>query len=158
MSAEWFDRATIYAIRHNPTGRIYVGRTKRLNDRLHQHFRDLEYGIHSSKEMQEDYNKYEKDYSLFILYDSFTATKYTPELRMLEKLFMTILQTMNPEKGYNRQDQMNAFSLNRLPEYKIDYDISACLDPRYKRILQKKKSERSYYIRIDEMEDGDEKA
>ena len=145
-----FERGTVYAIRHNPTGRIYVGSTTNLNARLRSHMAALINGKHPVELMQRDYEHYGNDYSLFILYDTLLQKKYIKDCRMIERLFMTLLGTRDPEKGYNYRDGKD-FSLDKLQEYKILYHSKDWMDPRYL-----KTSIRPYkYIQLDE-EDGDE--
>ena len=146
MSVEWFRRATVYAIRHNPTGKIYVGRTERLNTRVHQHMTQLIKGTHPIERMQQDFDQYGNDYSLFILYDSKQSGNMTCECKTIESLFMTILDTRNPDKGYNYKDNSNDFYLDKTKGIKIEYRSDAFLDPRYKKYRSPNRHERAVFI------------
>ena len=57
----------IYAIQHNATKKMYIGQTNDLYRRYKGHLSGLRKNKHHSKKMQEDYNKYGEDYSLFVL-------------------------------------------------------------------------------------------
>ena len=107
---------TVYALRHNPTGKVYVGATYHdVEFRINQHMSALRGNRHPVEKMQEDFNKYGDDYSYFILYqstDSFEVSKQ-------EKMYMGLLRTRDPEKGYNYKDITRDVSLDQFQEHKI---------------------------------------
>ena len=92
----------MYAIKHNLTGRIYVGATEDIKNRLTQHFQALKSNRHQSKEMQEDFNSSGDDFSVYIL---FYGECEKSALMMMEKLFMTVFHSKDPSVGYNAQDK-----------------------------------------------------
>lgn len=55
----------VYRIMNMMTGHFYIGSTKKLSKRYHQHKEMLKSGIHKSKKMQEEYDKYGPD--VFVL-------------------------------------------------------------------------------------------
>lgn len=89
----------IYAIQHRKTGRIYVGSSQKLEERLHAHLLALKNGTHPVELMQEDADKYGLDYEFFILdkYESCRESKKEYE-------WMVKLNTGDPKCGYNYKD------------------------------------------------------
>ena len=58
---------TIYAIRHNVTGRVYVGSSAAPIKRIRSHLNALRRGKHNNSAMQSDFDLYGDDYSAFYL-------------------------------------------------------------------------------------------
>lgn len=104
---------TIYAIQHCPTGRIYVGRTNSLEQRLEAHFRSLRSGSHPNELMQSDYNEYGNDYEVFVL--EVVEDSY-PIKRDAEFKWMDKLNTGDKRIGYNYKDPHFKHSGIELPE------------------------------------------
>lgn len=92
---------TIYAIQHTPTGRIYVGKTWRLDDRIKQHMNALKNGTHPNELMQSDYNESGTDYKIFVLE---VVEDIYPLHRDAEWKWMDKLGTGDPRIGYNYND------------------------------------------------------
>lgn len=103
----------VYAIRHNKTGRIYVGSTSSPKSRIMSHLNAIKGGYHYNELMNEDYVNYGDDYSVFIL-DVSTSIYDTREF-----IWMDYLNTRDPKYGYNQKDQSNSFSLSRKKEYRL---------------------------------------
>jgi hypothetical protein len=57
----------VYAIKHNPTGRVYVGSSKDPEERMRSHLWALRRRAHIVADMQADFDTYGDDYSCFIL-------------------------------------------------------------------------------------------
>lgn len=98
---------TVYALRHNVTGRIYVGLTRHYKDRKRQHVLELRKGKHTNKSLQDDFNRYGDDFSFFELetLDVVHRRGYsisTPTER--EKYWQCKFKTYDPAYGYNRCD------------------------------------------------------
>ena len=74
----------IYMIRHNMTGRMYIGRSKRPDERTKHHFVLLRAGKHPVEDMQKDFDEYGDDFSITILCDS-TRYDNNSEIEMMEK-------------------------------------------------------------------------
>lgn len=90
---------TIYAIQHNVTGRIYVGRTyRRTEERIEQHLKELKEHRHTNPIMQADYDAYGCDYSFYEL------EKVPYEDADKEVEWMDRLNTGDPRVGYNCND------------------------------------------------------
>ena len=87
----------VYMIRHNVTGRMYIGRTKDVQGRIKQHLYFLRRGKHRVEDMQEDYDKYGENYSVTIL--GRTDTRLTLETEMMDKYRSTTRGI-----GYNYKD------------------------------------------------------
>ena len=106
------DFYSIYAIQHNQTKRIYVGQTTQdIQKRYLMHIYELRNQRHQSKEMQEDFNTYGEDFSLFLLEtvscerttDAVIPGNYTTGT-ICECKWMDRYNTINPIYGYNSQD------------------------------------------------------
>ena len=107
------DKACIYVIRHNPTGKVYVGCTKNVERRVSEHMKQLSFGKHPVGMMQDDYNQYGGSYSYFVVFEAYASY----DAFMMEKNFMSLLDTRNPQKGYNYKDWSNNFSLDCFKEH-----------------------------------------
>lgn len=102
---------TVYAIQHVPTGRIYVGSTSCLDQRIKSHIAALKNGKHPNKDMQRDCEEFGFDYEFFVI-DSITGM----DDRSKEKEWMDKLNTGNPKVGYNSRDPHFKHSLYEMPE------------------------------------------
>lgn len=105
---------TIYAIRHNPTGRIYVGSSAKPEARIRGHLNCLRRHDHSIPEMQEDFIKYGEDYTFFNLGE----IKRFDE-RYLEYFWMDFLRSRDPMYGYNIHDRSKPLNLADFPKIDI---------------------------------------
>jgi len=52
-----YQYAGVYMIRNEHNGKVYIGSSCNIEQRIEQHRRDLLHGTHHCKELQEDYNK-----------------------------------------------------------------------------------------------------
>lgn len=48
----------VYKITCTPVNKVYIGRSKNINQRKAEHFSDLRNNVHKCKEMQKDFNQY----------------------------------------------------------------------------------------------------
>ena len=48
----------VYKITCTPLNKVYIGRSKNINQRKAEHFSDLRNNVHKCKEMQKDFNQY----------------------------------------------------------------------------------------------------
>ena len=94
-------RAYIYAIKHNKTGRVYVGETRNIEKRISAHLSCLRTGKHSVQLMQDDYDKYGEDYTYYLLFDGDTDRAH---LMAMESAFMLALNTISADVGYNYKE------------------------------------------------------
>lgn len=102
---------TIYAIRHEPTGKVYVGSSSMLEHRLRCHMNSLKANRHQCRAMQADYNAFGGPYTFFKLGE---ITRFAE--RGQEYVWMEILQTRDPAKGYNYKDKSKPFDLDACPK------------------------------------------
>lgn len=102
------NKACVYALRHNVTKKTYVGCSRNVRRRIHQHLVALKSGTHTNKMMQEDYDRYGLDYSYYILFEAYASY----DAFLMEKHFMSLLKTRDPSYGYNVNDNSNDFSLD----------------------------------------------
>lgn len=117
--------AVIYAIRCTENGRIYIGSSTNLDNRLKTHFRDLKArekrgavrdengkskGIFPEGSLwQEDFNKYgEKAFEIYVLEED--VPKRSRQER--EDYWIEEYKACDPEHGYNQRRE-------RLPKFKI---------------------------------------
>lgn len=56
----------VYAIRHNVTGRVYIGCSS-TNSRIRAHLNSLKSGTHKNEEMQRDCNEYGFKFAAYLL-------------------------------------------------------------------------------------------
>ena len=104
--------STIYAIRCKHSGRVYIGRTYRLKERIQEHFTELRrrqkvrynYGSKETNlsRFQKDYDKYgEEDFEVYILEED-----VMPEhCKLREAYWIAQYNATNPLYGYNRYDE-----------------------------------------------------
>lgn len=105
---------TIYAMRHNPTGKVYVGSSGDAKKRIKQHLCLLSLGKHKIENLQSDYDTYGGDFTIFKL-----ATINKFEDRYLEYIWMEALHSRDPEHGYNYKDHAKPFVLTDCPQIEI---------------------------------------
>ena len=105
----------IYALRHNPTGKVYVGSSSNVKKRAMNHVSRLRCGTHSHPGMQADFDRYGDDYTVYIL----EHLKSYAE-RDHEHLWMEALHSRDPERGYNDRDRSNGFSLEQCEHMNLD--------------------------------------
>jgi group I intron endonuclease len=108
-------KAFVYAIQHSATGKIYVGCTNDVERRIHQHITQLSNNKHPNKRMQDDFNNFGGDYFYYVLFKAYAAY----DAFMMERIFMSLLDTRNEMKGYNTEDNSKNFSLDNYKRVKI---------------------------------------
>ena len=103
------DDYTIYALMFNPTKKLYIGSSTNVRERYKGHIDHLRMGKHQSRELQEDYNKYGEDFSIYILEEVANGRsrvewgiKKISLVRAKEYDWMKKYDTIN--SGYNLQD------------------------------------------------------
>lgn len=104
----------VYALQHNPTGRIYVGRTTALESRIKAHIYALHGKKHPNELMQRDHDEYGDDYTVYVL-EKFEGSPY-PDITVSEQGWMDKLNTGDPRVGYNFKDPHFKQSGLALPE------------------------------------------
>lgn len=90
----------VYAMKHNVTGRVYVGSTTHSPvARCRQHIKLLRQHRHNVEAMQADFDSYGENYSVYLL------EVYPGFGRISEGRWMDMLGTKNKERGYNYKDK-----------------------------------------------------
>lgn len=89
----------VYAIQHNQTGRMYIGSSKNVESRYMSHIALLKAGKHLSAEMQQDFDDYGNDFSLYVLDAISNRDESKKEYEWMRKY-----RTNEIEYGYNRKD------------------------------------------------------
>lgn len=92
---------TIYAIRCKSNGKVYIGRTTRLDERIKIHFTELKSGRHKIKSLLEDFNKYGRDnFEVYVLEKDIPYSE-----RYKEYEYMKMYNSFDIEYGYNFGDR-----------------------------------------------------
>ena len=90
----------IYAIKHNITGKVYIGSTgKTIEERYRRHISALRKHKHPSKLMQKDFEEFGENYTVYELGE---ITEYA--YREKEYEYILKYKTYDPEIGYNQGD------------------------------------------------------
>lgn len=101
----------VYMIRHNLTGRMYIGSSCRCAERISKHLQALRRGKHTVEDFQRDYNEYGDDFSIVIL-----DTINDLNERHKEYEYMKKYNSYTRGIGYNYKD-------NTKPKSKIEPDV-----------------------------------
>lgn len=105
---------TIYALRCKTNGKLYIGRTTRLDERIKIHFQELKSGRHTNKLLLEDYKKYGRDnFEVYVLEKDIPYSE-----RYKEYEYMRTYNSFDKEYGYNNGDR------RKKKVNKIDYIFS----------------------------------
>ena len=72
----------VYMILHNPTGRMYIGQSTKVEQRIKHHMTMLRAGKHPVEDMQKDFNEFGEDYTITILGSA--VGHYTVEIVMMD--------------------------------------------------------------------------
>lgn len=91
---------TVYALRHEATGKMYIGSTANPQQRLRKHLNRLKNGTHNSARLQEDYTKHPDKSVTLVLLDEIQSF----DERDKEYKWMEIYNTFDPAHGYNYAD------------------------------------------------------
>ena len=90
---------TIYSIKHNVTGREYIGITHNFEERIKAHLCSLRGGRHNIEDMQSDFDKYGEDFTFTVLEE---ITDYSKRCREYD--WMESHKSYIRGKGYNYKD------------------------------------------------------
>lgn len=92
---------TLYALRCKDNGRLYIGRTSNLNNRVVVHFQELKSGRHTNKLMLEDFRKYGRDnFEVYVLEENIPYSERRKEYEYMRKY-----NSFDEKYGYNRGDR-----------------------------------------------------
>ena len=100
-------KSSVYAIRNNANGKLYIGTSSDLDARIAKHVYLLENRCHPVKTMQRDFDESGGNFSVATLFDG----SESDAVLALEKLYMTVLETRNEDIGYNYNDQSAEFDM-----------------------------------------------
>ena len=100
----------VYAIQHNITKKIYIGSSRDVENRYMSHMWMLRRNAHSVPDMQNDFNEYGENYSLFILDEEKDITEANKEYQWMKK-YNTLVEGV----GYNYKDRIAKILANKLP-------------------------------------------
>jgi uncharacterized protein YeeX (DUF496 family) len=89
----------IYSIKHNVTGREYIGITQNFDERIKAHLSSLRHGRHIIEDMQADFDKYGEDYTISVIEK---ITEYDKRIREYE--LMKERKSYVRGNGYNYKD------------------------------------------------------
>ena len=113
------ERAKIYGIRNKKTKRIYIGRSKNVEERIRNHLYALRNGKHSNELMQKDFDAYgeksfefveicDADKRTFMFFDTENRNKavfsISEDNRWKECYWMQHFHTFDQKYGYNYKD------------------------------------------------------
>ena len=90
-------KSGIYLIKNIISNKEYIGRSKNLQVRKHEHWNKLRKGIHKNPHLQASHNKYGK-YSLYFVVLEYCEPK---DLKVREQWWIDLLDTTDRKKGYN---------------------------------------------------------
>lgn len=90
----------VYALKHNATGKMYIGSTANPRQRFLKHTNRLKNGTHHSKRLQADYDQYEDKSLTLITLDEIR----TFDERNKEYKWQAVYNTCDPKQGYNYAD------------------------------------------------------
>lgn len=89
----------VYSIKHNVTGREYIGRTQNFDKRIAHHMADLRRGKHPVLDMQHDFDDYGDDFTISILEEITEFSQNKREYELMEEH-----ESYIRGKGYNYRD------------------------------------------------------
>ncbi|MDK2013526.1 MULTISPECIES: GIY-YIG nuclease family protein [unclassified Deinococcus] len=92
--------AGVYAIQNTETGRVYVGSSVNLAQRIHAHTRGLQRGMSSNPGIQADVRLYGPDAFVIVVLE---RVLHTHELAAREAHWAQVLQAFAPDVGYNER-------------------------------------------------------
>ena len=93
-------KASIYILRNNANGKVYVGKTGQFKERSYAHLNNLRQKRHTNKSLQEDYDLFGENVFEFLIVDEVDAWLGFRK----EQEWMIRLKTYNPKYGYNDKD------------------------------------------------------
>lgn len=111
-----------YALKNKINGKIYVGVSGRVEDRIKSHMGLLKNGTHTNKSLQDDYDELHltsSDFEIYCLEENIPDQKRTD----VEFIYIMSLKTYLPEVGYNCRDPRVKGYFNREPPLEIIYGM-----------------------------------
>lgn len=132
-NSEYKNTQCIYKIANSKTGKVYIGSTVRLQQRINSHVRKLTEGNHLNSDLQKDWNKYGKGSFAFSVIQ-LVENKEDLQLREKEQIDIYtckkgVYNKSNPleeaprgrrpkrDKGYNRVGETYKYSQKYIVEW-----------------------------------------
>jgi hypothetical protein len=100
----------VYAIQHNETKRIYIGSSYDVETRYLNHLYALRNHKHNNEDMQQDFDEFGEDYSLYVIDEITTFEDVKREYEWMKKYKSYIRGT-----GYNYKDQKKIEEKTKIP-------------------------------------------
>lgn len=94
------NNGTVYGIENQESGRMYIGSTTHLKERIYAHMIQLEGGKHPVEDMQKDY----AEHNILRLYVMWQGEADAQTLHKIEQLYMDVYHTRDRKYGYNYGD------------------------------------------------------
>jgi hypothetical protein len=112
----------IYFIASKIDGKLYIGQSKKLNNRINDHFRRLRNNKHQNRHLQYAYNLYGKDNFYYEIIE------YCDEnmLSNAESFYISYLKTYNDSIGYNLKVEIGEHSIHSENTIKYMRSIKPC--------------------------------
>lgn len=104
----------IYAIRNVVTGKIYVGKTKNLKNRVQTHMSALKCGRHHIEEMQRDHDEFGGEYEILILC---RLNADAPDFLKEERFWFTFFNSTDEAFGYNYKEKNRQFDISKIERW-----------------------------------------
>ena len=117
----------IYAIRHNVTGRMYIG-CSATNSRIKSHLYSLKNGKHKNEEMQKDCNEFGYKFTAYLLevIPNGLNKSGTPHER--EAFWIHYYGTDIPDRGYNSPKWYTRIDITTFPKVKNTEEMQVVVD------------------------------
>lgn len=129
----------IYMIRHNITGRIYIGSSATPQKRYENHLCRLKNGKHSIEDLQKDFNEYGENFTFTILDEIADSEETAKEYQWMKELKSNIRgigynyndkarklisepEKAQPERKPTKEERMIEEIISLLEAIKTDYD------------------------------------
>lgn len=91
----------VYLIRHENTGRIYIGSSSQPEKRFLKHMHCLRTGTHSVEDMQKDFNEYGQNFTFTVIDEILDSSETSKEYRWMNS-FRSHIRGV----GYNYKDRV----------------------------------------------------
>lgn len=118
----------IYAIRHNPTKKLYIGCSSNAN-RIQTHIQALKSGRHINKAMQQDAEKYGCDFTAFLLeVVHYNRNRNGSDHLDREAYWIHYYGSDYASRGYNSHDVYKRIPISNFPQITSEKDLKVVLE------------------------------